>query len=133
VKVVVDTNVLVSGLVAEGICRDLVKRCLPACELIASPALLKELEETLRDKFKLDPAELPFLKTYADEALVLKSRPLPNPVCRDRDDDELLTTALTGGAENILTGDKDLLVLKEFQGIKILSPRQFIELLGGQK
>ena len=132
-RVVVDTNVIVSGMVAEGVCRDIVKRYLPACDLITSPVLLDELAKTMREKFGLNPADLPLLKIYADTAIIVKSNPLPQPVCRDKDDDELLATALAGEAEAIVSGDKDLLILKEFQGIKILSPRRFIEWMDAQK
>jgi predicted nucleic acid-binding protein len=55
--------------------------------------------------------------------------PLAQPACRDPDDDEVLATAVCAGADIILTGDADLLVLKSFQGIDILSPRQFVELM----
>jgi len=41
----------------------------------------------------------------------------------------VLATALAGKADMIVTGDEDLLVLKEFRGIRILSPRQFLEIL----
>lgn len=132
-KVVVDTNVIVAGLVAEGLCRDIVKRRLPACELFTSRALLAELAEKLRGNFGLQPDELPLLKIYEDEATVIKPSRLPKPVCREADDDEVLATALAAKAEIILTGDKDLLVLKEFQGMKILSPRQFVEWMEAQK
>lgn len=132
-KVVVDTNVIIAGLAAEGVCRDIVKRRLLACELVTSQPLLDELAEKMREKFGLDPANLPLLKIYADTVTLVKPKPLPKPVCRDSDDDEVLATALAGGAEVLLTGDNDLLVLKEFQGIKILSPRQFVELLDRQK
>lgn len=132
-KLVVDTNVLVAGLATEGLCRDIVKRRLPGCELFTSRALLAELAETLREKFGLAPDELPLLRIYEDEATVLKPPPLPKPVCRDADDDEILATALAAQTEIILTGDKDLLTLREFQGIKILSPRQFVEWLDARK
>jgi len=133
VKIVVDTNVLIAGVVAEGLCRDIVKRRLPACELFTSRALLAELAEKLRDKFDLNPTDLPLLRIYEDEATVVKPKPLAKPVCRDSDDDEVLATALAAKAEIILTGDDDLLVLKEFQGIRILSPRQFTEWMDSQK
>jgi putative PIN family toxin of toxin-antitoxin system len=133
VRVVVDTNVMISGLVADGICRDIVKRHLPVCALVTSRILLDELAEKLATKFRLNPDELPLLKIYADEALIVKSKPLVKPICRDQHDDELLAVALAGEADIILTGDKDLLVLKEFQGIKILTPRQFVELINAQK
>ena len=128
-KVVVDTNVIVAGLVAEGVCRDILKRRLPACELFTSQRLLDELAEKLRNKLGLDPDDLPLLRIYEETTTRLKSKPLAEPVCRDSDDDEVLATALAGGVEIILTGDKDLLTLKEFRGIKILSPRQFVEML----
>jgi len=132
VKLVVDTNVLIAGLAGEGVCRDIVKRRLLAFELFTSQTLLDELAGKLREKFHLNPDALPLLKIYADEATIVKPKPLSEPVCRDPDDDEVLATALTANAEMILTGDKDLLVLKEFQGVKILSPRQFIEWMDGR-
>ncbi len=132
-KLVVDTNVLIAGLVAEGICRDSVKRRLPACELFTSQALLDELSDKLHDKFGLNPGELPLLAIYQSTATVVKARLLSKAVCRDKDDDEVLATALTAKVEIILTGDKDLLVLKEFQGMEILSPRQFVERMDGRK
>ncbi|MEO7300096.1 MAG: putative toxin-antitoxin system toxin component, PIN family [Verrucomicrobiota bacterium] len=128
-KVVVDTNVIVAGLVSEGVCRDIVKRRLPRCELFISQALLHELENKMRDKFGFDPKDLPLLQTYKEAATMLKPKPLIKSICRDKDDDEILAVAFAGEVEIILTGDKDLLVLKESQGIKILSPRQFVELL----
>lgn len=128
-RVVVDTNVIIAGLVSEGVCRDIVKRRLTRLELFTSQVLLDELTEKMRVKFGLARKDLPLLQVYEEAATVLKPKPLDDPICRDSDDDELLATALAGQAEIILTGDKDLLVLKKFQGIKIISPRQFVELL----
>ena len=59
----------------------------------------------------------------------MEPAPLPAPVSRDPDDDAVLATALAGRAEIIVTGDDDLLVLKAYQGIRILSPRGFLEFL----
>ncbi|MEO6971547.1 MAG: putative toxin-antitoxin system toxin component, PIN family [Chthoniobacterales bacterium] len=52
---------------------------------------------------------------------------LAERVCRDKDDDVVLATAVAGRATIIVSGD-DLLVWKKFRGIRILSPRQFLEL-----
>jgi uncharacterized protein len=87
----------------------------------------------MRDKFHLNADDLPLLKIYGDEATIVKPEPLTKRVCRDKDDDELLATALAGEVEIILTGDKDLPVLKTFQGIKTLTPRQFVEMRDKQK
>jgi predicted nucleic acid-binding protein len=51
--------------------------------------------------------------------------PLLSPVCRDTDDDEILSTAKTAGCSVIVTGDKDLTVLKQFGEIKIVTPSDF--------
>ena len=50
---------------------------------------------------------------------------LKEPVCRDPDDDVVLATAVAGDVTCIVTGDEDLLVLKEFQGIDIIRPKDF--------
>ena len=50
---------------------------------------------------------------------------LENPVCRDPDDDIILGTALAGDVVCIVTGDKDLLVLKRFESVNIVSPAEF--------
>jgi predicted nucleic acid-binding protein len=79
VKVVVDTNLIIAGLVAEGLCRDIIKRRLPACELFTSRPLLDELAQKMREKFGLDPDDLPLLTIYEDTATVVKTNPCPNP------------------------------------------------------
>ena len=126
-RLVCDTNVLIAGLVADGLCRDIVKRRLPRHELFTSKVLLAELNEKLRDKFGVDPGSVPFIKTYRDRATIIRPAALPASVCRDREDDEVLAAAAK--AEAIVTGDKDLLTLKTYGGIPILSPRQLVELL----
>lgn len=52
---------------------------------------------------------------------------LGQQICRDADDDLILGTALAANADCLVTGDKDLLVLQQFQGIDILRPRDFAD------
>jgi predicted nucleic acid-binding protein len=47
-------------------------------------------------------------------------------VCRDPDDNALIEAALAGGAEYVVTGDEDLLVLKKFETVRIVTPRVFL-------
>ena len=126
-KVVCDTNVLIAALVADGLCRDIVKRRLLLFDLFTSADLLKELESTLRIKFRTNPDDLPLLAAYRERASVVKPAKLARAVCRDPDDDVVLATAKAAQADRILTGDRDLLVLERFEGIAILSPRAFVE------
>ena len=126
-RVVCDTNVLVAALVAEGLCRDIVKRRLPAHDLFTSTGLIDELVATLRRKFRVEPRDVPFLKAYRERAELVKPRKLERPVCRDADDDLVLATAVAARAHCIITGDDDLLILERFAGIAILSPRAFVD------
>ena len=50
-------------------------------------------------------------------------------VVRDSDDNMVLECALSGGADYIISGDQDLIILKEFHGIKLLSPREFLTII----
>jgi uncharacterized protein len=129
VSVVLDTNVFVAAVVADGLCRDLVRvRVLPHT-IITSEQLLRELRITMRNRFAVVPDELPMLSQLNEEAEIVTPARLRERVCRDKDDDVVLATALAGKADVIVTGDDDLLALKAFRGIRILSPRRFLELL----
>jgi putative PIN family toxin of toxin-antitoxin system len=71
------------------------------------------------------------LKAYRERSTLVRPVALPHPVRRDRDDDKVLATAVAGRADIILTGDDDLLVLANYEGIRILSPRQFVNGMDG--
>jgi uncharacterized protein len=125
-RVVFDTNVVVAGIVAQGLCREILETELPAHLPVLSQQLWDELIEVLRDKFDLTATELPVLQLYRRHATWVEAQPLEAPVCRDADDDWVLATALSGDAEMIVTGDADLLSLESFRGIAIFSPRGFL-------
>ncbi len=132
-RLVLDTNVLVAALVADGLCRDLVRRRVRDHELFTSEPLLKELTTTLRWKFGVKAAEIPLLEEYRRRANLVEPAALTAPVSRDPDDDMVLATTIAAKADLIITGDDDLLCLKSHQGIRILSPRQFLEVLDGRR
>jgi len=129
VKLVLDTNVLLAAVLAPGLCRELLRKHTHSHVIYCSPALLEEFAEKLHHKLGFDPDTVPLFVAYRDRVKLVEAQPLPEPVSRDPDDDLVLATALAGQAEIIITGDKDLLVLKKHHGIRILSPRQFLDLL----
>jgi putative PIN family toxin of toxin-antitoxin system len=129
VTVVLDTNVIVAALVAEGLCREVVHRAVRLRVLASSDGLLNELENTLRRKFTLTPAAAAFLKAFRQQIRIVDPEPLSKPACRDRDDDLVLATAVAASANFIVTGDNDLLVLQRYQRIAIVTPRSFLERL----
>ena len=125
--VVLDTNVLVAALVARGLCHELVQRTVRAHAVVSSLPLIEELERVLRERFSLTPAAEVFLRELRRSVRHVEVNVLPVPVRRDPDDDIVLATAVAARADVIVTGDEDLLVLREYEGVAILSPRQFLE------
>lgn len=127
--VVLDTNVLVAALVAKGLCLEVVQRTIRMRCLASSTALLDELESMLHLKFEVTPAVALFLALLREQTTLVDPFVLPQPVCRDPDDDVVLGTALAAGADVIVTGDNDLLVLGVYEGIRIETPRQLLAAL----
>ena len=131
-RVVFDTNEPYSALAAKGFCEEVLDEAAGDCVTIWSNPLKQELELLLARRHKIGPATRVALEAYADLCEFVEPLPLPARVCRDKNDDMVLATALAGKADVIVTGDDDLLVLKKFRNICILSPRQFLELLNEQ-
>ncbi len=129
-RVVFDTNVVVAGIVAEGLCREILEIHVPEHSAILSQVLWDELVVTLRKKFGLTPEDLPILALYRQHAAWCDPAKLAEAVCRDPDDDWVLATALAGDADAIVSGDADLLTLASYSGIEMLSPRQFVSRQG---
>lgn len=133
-RIVFDTNVLVAAFTSIGLCHQAYERALARTDIVTARRLLDELHDTLTGKMKIDrPLADEILAELANELEIVEPVPLLKSICRDEDDDWVLATALAGHSEIIVSGDKDLLVLKQFQGIKILSPRQFVEWMDRQK
>jgi putative PIN family toxin of toxin-antitoxin system len=121
--------VFVAAMEAKGLCHEVIVRALGSCTVAASQALLDELEETLCAKFTLGPAGRAFQEQLRLRVRLVAPTPLPAPASRDPDDHVVLATAIAAGAVVIVTGDQDLLVLSRYQGIDIISPRDFLSRL----
>ena len=136
-RAVIDTNVLLSGLLWHGQPHALLEHVRAGTlAMVSSPALLAELSDVIgRAKFD---AILVRSKTTRERALskvrqlaeVIEPPPLAQPVCRDPDDDEVLALALAAKVDLIVSGDDDLLVLQVFGGIPILTPAQALQRIG---
>lgn len=122
-----DTNVLLSAILVPGACRELLRGQALAHEWFTSPALLAELAEKLADKLGLIPEHTPLYLVYQRRVRLVAPVSLPVPVCRDPDDDLVLATALAAGADCIITGDRDLLVLEKHAAVRIRAPRHFMD------
>lgn len=67
-----------------------------------------------------------FLKLVAENAEIRIPIELPGPVSRDPDDDKFIACALAAGIKWIISGDDDLLSISGYQGLKIVTPAQFL-------
>lgn len=124
-RLLLDTNVLFAAFLSHGVCAGLYEECLLHAEIVVSEEILSELGEKLLSKGKLTKAEAAeVIGAVRSDAAVVGAVALEKPVCRDPDDDMVLGSALAGKADMIVTGDKDLLVLKTFRKIPILTPRE---------
>ena len=125
-KLVLDTNVLIAAFVSRGVCHELLEHCARQYELVTSAKILGEFEEKLLHKFKVPYAEArEAINLLASQMQSVTPESLEAAVCRNPDDDWVLATAAAGGCMCVVTGDEDLLVLKSFQGIAILTPSEF--------
>jgi putative PIN family toxin of toxin-antitoxin system len=126
VNLLLDTNVLVAALVARGVCSDLLEHCVCHHVVISSQPLLNELRDVLTRKFRQRDGDVrSALRLFAETFTLVAADALEPPVCRDRDDDVVLATALAGKCAAIVTGDQDLLILDPFRGVRVLAPSAF--------
>ncbi len=127
-KALFDTNVLLAAFLTEGVCEKLLARARKRhFDLITCPFILHEFERILAKKFSATKQEKETALALIAEAardIVHPSR-IPAGVCRDKDDDNVLACAVEAAAEYLVTGDKDLLHMRTFKGIRIITPREF--------
>lgn len=141
-RIVVDTNLLVSGVISTGIPRTLANAAKAGVfELCTSGVLLAELLDVLgRSKFaaRLTQAGLTPQAIVDDLralSIVVSPASVPRVVASDPDDDHVLAAAITGAADLIASGDKrDLLPLGSYLGIPIVTASEAMQRIeaGGQ-
>jgi len=126
-KAVFDTNVLVAAFVTEGVCAKVLGRARrKQLDLVISPFVLKEFENVLLKKLSASKEQIKTAtKLISEAAQVVSPASMVSGVCRDPDDDQILSCAFSTEADYLVTGDMDLLELKEFRGIRILTPAAF--------
>jgi putative PIN family toxin of toxin-antitoxin system len=127
-RAVFDTNVLGAAFAAEGICSKILTRGRKRqFHLIACPIILQEFDRVLIKKFSATRNEARSALRIVSEAIddVVHPSQSVQSVCRDPDDDAILACALEARADYLVTGDVDLLELKVFKEIRIVTPRDF--------
>lgn len=129
-KIVLDTNVFVSGVFFTGPPYRILEAWRDGkIQLVISEDILEEygrVGETLARQFPSVDLQ-PFFHLVAVTAEITPSKRFASPLCDDPDDDMFIACALAGKCKVIISGDKHLLKMSGFRGIKVLRPREFFE------
>ena len=125
-RVVIDTNVLISGFYWSGAPKQIISLWLKGkLKLYVSPGTAAELISLLI-RFGVPQTKIRNIKKLI---ITHSARIIPQQkvtVCRDPKDNQFLELCLTAVADYLVTGDKDLLILKKFHQTQIFSPKQFL-------
>jgi len=130
IRIVLDTNVIVSALVFGGVPRGVLELAEAGeCQFFYSEPIQTEVRRVLSEKFEWPQAilreALPVLWSMGE--LVVPRMTL-DAVPDDPDDNRILECAVEAQAQVVVSGDHHLLALQKYKSIRIVTPRQFIEL-----
>jgi putative PIN family toxin of toxin-antitoxin system len=127
-RVVLDSNVVVAGFAARGICSALFEYCIENHEVVVCAEILAETERALLRKVRVPRGVVRDVVAYlGSEAEVVVPAEVEPGACRDQSDLAVLGAAVAGQCKYVITGDADLLVLGAYAKVEIVSPRAFWE------
>ena len=131
-KVALDTNILISAVATRGLCADVLNLVLAEHELIVGEAVMGELRRVLREKFRVPGKTIDeFEDLLRQEGEIVKAAEHLTIRIRDESDVIVLSEAVTGNVDVLVTGDRDLLAVTDNLPIEILTPRGFWERVRG--
>ena len=129
-RIFLDTNVIVSAVATRGLCADVLHVVVAEHDLLVGKTVLKELRRVLRQKLRLPTATVNELDAFLRRHSTIVSKQAPLAVSlRDANDEAVLAEAVAGGADILVSGDRDLLQIADAAPIPILAPRGLWELL----
>jgi putative PIN family toxin of toxin-antitoxin system len=128
VRLVFDTNTRISAIVFKGTPLEAIDHaCPPDFRQAISNALLAELEGVLKRKFQTNGIAVDLELAILRRDLLVVDPSEAITVCRDKDDNRVLECAIAAEAQLIVSGDNDLLTLRSFRGIRVLTARAFLD------
>jgi putative PIN family toxin of toxin-antitoxin system len=128
-RITPDSNILISAFVFGGNPLRLIEMALNGeVDMFVSDAIVDETLRVLRDKFGLSTRRLAEAEKYIINCTQrVKPAKTLNVVKEDADDNRVLECAEAAGCQAIVTGDLDLLRLREYEGIRITTVREFLD------
>lgn len=123
-RIVLDTNVLIAAALKGGFSEDILGIMTNTAKLIVSKEILRELAEKLTIKFHWNYADVKLFIDYIRKiSEIVDAKEELFDILRDPDDNKILSCAVTGKVNMIVTADQDLIKLKTFRGIAIVHPK----------
>lgn len=129
-RVVIDTNVLISGIFFGGPPAQILKAWHDgAVQFVVSKEILEEYYEVCeRLSLRYPDIEITqILVLIVQNSQVVNAPPLPEPVSSDSDDDKFLACAVASDTKVIISGDSDLLTVSGYENVQIMAPREFAD------
>ncbi len=129
-KVILDTNVIISASVFGGISADILDFCYMNYQVYVSDIILAEFKKVLLEKMKVPLYMIEEkVKLFQENFIYAKPTNKVPDICRDKDDNNILQLCDYINADFIITGDKEFRKIEIYNSRKILSPREFWTLL----
>ena len=128
-KIVLDTNVIVSGILFGGNPRGVIQSVIEGRSILyISTPILEEIEAVLlRPKFKLNASIVRNLVYEIEQiSIFAESKKAINIVKKDPDDNKFIECAIASNSEFIISGDVHLLEIKKYRKIKIITPQEYL-------
>jgi len=128
-RIVIDSNIFISSFFWGGHPREIFERVINGLdELFTTDEIINEITSVMNSgKFAVSSNEIKaYVKIIEKYSKKVVSKNAPKPISRDKNDDKILQCALDGNVDYIITGDKDLLVLEEYETIKIITPKSYL-------
>ena len=131
-KIVIDSNIFVSSFFWGGHPREVFERVINGLdELYITDEIINEITSVMNSsKFIVDSSEIEdYIKIIEKYSKKIVSRNNIESISRDKNDDKILQCGLDGDVDFIVTGDNDLLVLIEYETIRIMKPKEYLEIV----
>ena len=130
-RIVVDTNIIISGIFFGGKPRELLQKCFSGIlQMVCSEEIFIEYTETIeRLTKKIGRNISKEMEPLLIENLEFIENRYSDSYSRDPDDDKFINCARSGGIKYIISGDKDLLVLEKINGVNVVGVADFLEII----
>ncbi|HEY6871180.1 MAG TPA: putative toxin-antitoxin system toxin component, PIN family [Geobacteraceae bacterium] len=129
-RIILDTNVFVSGIFFTGPPHQILEAWRDGkLKLAISPEILEEYQRVgaaLAEQFPTVSLKR-IVELVMIHAEMVAAPPLSEPVCADPDDDKFFACAVASKTHSIVSGDKHLLQVSGYQGVRVLKPREFVD------